>query len=98
MFKEPKSPHSHWVASLSFSHFGLRSVMFIQARDHMQICGVCLCVDANVLHRSPTVSEPFTESESFLYIIWSECVSVYVCARVSERDDVYMIHKQVYVQ
>lgn len=59
---------------------------------------VFVCVDANVLRRSQTVIEPFTESESFLYIIWSECVSVYVCALVSERDDVYMIHKQVYVQ
>lgn len=39
-----------------------------------------------------------TESESFLYDIWSECLSVYVCAHVLERADVYKIHKQVYVQ
>lgn len=63
-------------------------------RPYADMWCVFVCVDANVLHRSQTVIEPFTVS---LFYILSG-VSVYVCARVSERDDVYMIHKQVYVQ
>lgn len=51
----------------------------------------------NVLHRSETVIEPCTEKESFFIYILSD---VCACVRVSEResDDVYMTHKQVYVQ
>lgn len=91
MFKEPKSPHSHWVASLFFSHFGLRSVMC--SFRHKTICRyvvcVCVCVDANVLHRSQTDRTLHRKWVFFIYYLGWMCESLHVCTGVRERWCIY---------